>query len=207
MRVEVTGAVLAARLTVFIFSRAISLFQGVRGRCRESVDAGFTVKKCEDRCTKELDVLASLGLLSSLLRASLVHTSPTGSRLRSSLVSKVFRYDCEGYVPVTAWYQNLQSSLPAVSQECMSVSLPLFKEIKVGIWGSYLFGRQSQETQTRDQERERAGKEANKGCYQAGYPCRQLPWSTYSGFRTQGERELGYLYTHSQTSDLRNRGH
>ena len=135
MRVEVTGAVLAALLTVFIFSRAISLFQGVGGRCRESVDAGFTVKKCEDRCTKELDVLASLGLCSSLFRASLVRTSPTGSRLRRSLVSKVFKYDCEDYVPVTVWYQNLQCSLPAVSQEGMSVSFPLLREIKMGIWG------------------------------------------------------------------------
>lgn len=55
-----------------------------------------------------------------------------------------------------------------------------------------------------DQERERAGKEANKGCYQAGYHCRQLPCGAHtSGFRTQGERELGYLYTHSHQSCLK----
>lgn len=41
MQVEVTNAVLAALLTVFIFSWAISLFQGSGGRCSESVDSGF----------------------------------------------------------------------------------------------------------------------------------------------------------------------
>lgn len=113
MQVEVTSAVLAALLTVFIFSWAISLFQGVGGRCSESVDSGFTVRKCEDRCTEEFDVLASLGLLNNLFRASLVRTSPIGSRLRRLLVSKVFKYDYENYMPVTVWYQK-----PAVQPPC-----------------------------------------------------------------------------------------
>ena len=67
------------------------------------MDAGFTVKKCDDRCTKELNVLTSVGLLNNLFRASLVCTSPIGSRLQRLLVSKVFKYDCENYMPVTVW--------------------------------------------------------------------------------------------------------
>lgn len=68
------------------------------------------MRKCEDRCTEELDVLTSLGLLNNLFRASLVRTSPIGSRLWRLLVSKVFKYDYENYMPVTVWYQTCRAA-------------------------------------------------------------------------------------------------
>lgn len=41
-------------------------------------------------------------------------------------------------------------------------------------------------------------------CYQAGHHCGKVPrGACTSGFRTQGERELGYLYTNSSQSCLR----
>lgn len=40
------------------------------------------VKECEERCTKELDVPTSLGLLDDLFRAGFVCAFPIGSRLQ-----------------------------------------------------------------------------------------------------------------------------
>ena len=94
---------------------------------------------------------------------------------------------------------------------------PYSRRSKGGFGGSYLFGRQSQGTQMGGQERERAEKEANKGCYQAGYHCRQLPWSTYLRV-SHPRREGAGVFVHPlpsvmfkgrcrRMSDLRNRGH
>lgn len=120
----------------------VSPFQGVGRWCSETVDAWFMVKECEERCTKDLDVPTSLGLLDDLFRAGFVCAFPIGSRLQKLWVPSVFKYDYGNYTPVTVWYHR-PAAQPPSSEPSVRVcfSSPIQEDRNKDLRASHLFGR------------------------------------------------------------------